>query len=61
MVKKAQDGFSDWTEGGIKKVADLSARTGIWPSASDVQGMVKTGSADVARTSLQFMDPAYLT
>lgn len=64
MVRKVgkSDGFSDWVSesdgGGLRKTADLGVHKETWPSAEKMQGMLKQG-ADVARTSIQFLDPAY--
>lgn len=66
--KNWESNFDGWIHdetGGMRKTADLGVREGKWPNADEIRKMstqlskTASGTADVARTSLQFLDPAY--
>ena len=66
MVDQKSDGYSDWIRdtndaSAFRKTADLGSTTRTWPSAKDMEGMLKQGGlSDTVRTPIQFLDPAYL-
>lgn len=56
------DGFSQYIEksGQVRSAAEIGVTAGRWPTADQMgEAIKKTGAADVGRTSMQFLDPAY--